>query len=212
MSLLSFKGGLLANFSYLFNFSNISNNSTFLSFISLESGKMIQRSVTILSLIKVIIQQNQLSLSPNIVEHFSIIYIIMVCLLFLPVFVYILFIEKELWKTVALLTFSMLLLPNISADYKLLHIFLPIFLFINSKESSRLDLFYLLMFGLLMIQKNYFYLSGISSDAGWHDLSTAVLVNIIVMLLTGCVIMISGFIKWKRDRKIQLQIQPVDAK
>ena len=45
--------------------------------------------------------------------------------------------------------FSMLLLPQLSGDYKLIHLFLPLFLFINA--PGRQDLFYALAFGLLLI-------------------------------------------------------------
>lgn len=200
LSILSFKGGLQANIHYLLNFSNISNNPLFLSFVSLKSETLVQRGVTLLTLFKIIVLQNQITLPDTLLNQFSTIYSISVCILFIPVLFYTIFIEKELWKRVALLTFSMLLLPTISGDYKLLHVLLPLFLFINSKESNKLDPFYLLMFGLLLIPKNYFFFNKIVSDAGVSDISMAVPANIIIMLVTSLVIIISGFIKWKQDR------------
>ncbi len=71
------------------------------------------------------------------------------------VLLYILFIEKTFWKKIALLTFSMNLLPAVSGDYKLLYVFIPLFLFINFPNKSRWDLIYLVLFSLLLIPKNY---------------------------------------------------------
>ena len=45
--------------------------------------------------------------------------------LFLPMSAYVFFLEKELWKKVAILAIAMLLLPQVSAEYKLVHMFIP---------------------------------------------------------------------------------------
>ena len=44
-----------------------------------------------------------------------------------------------------------------SGGYKLLHLFIPLWLFINDKNISRYDLFYVISFGLLLIPKDYLY-------------------------------------------------------
>ncbi|MCJ7740436.1 hypothetical protein MUP32_03920 [Candidatus Microgenomates bacterium] len=62
---------------------------------------------------------------------------------------------KKEGKKIALLTFSMNLLPAVSGDYKLLYVFIPLFLFINFSKKSRWDLIYLVLFSLLLIPKNY---------------------------------------------------------
>jgi hypothetical protein len=131
--------------------------------------------------------------------------------IFVPMVLFIIYIEKVFWKSVALLTFAMLLLPNISADYKLLHILLPLFLFINSKEVGKLDYFYLLMFAMLLIPKGYFYFSRILSDARTCDISTAVPLNISILLVTSLVIMINGLVKWKAQKKIPKLVQTKQA-
>ena len=66
--------------------------------------------------------------------------------------------EKVWWKRVTLLAFAMILLPYVSADYRLLHVFFPLFMFINSKERGRFAKFYAVMFALLLIPKGYVHL------------------------------------------------------
>ena len=83
------------------------------------------------------------------------VYSISVMILFAFISVYIIFKEKIFWKKIALLVFSMNLFPFVSGDYKLIHIFLPLFLFINYENEERFDLLYSILFGLLLIPKAY---------------------------------------------------------
>jgi hypothetical protein len=69
--------------------------------------------------------------------------------------IYVIFIEKELWKKFALAIIAFCLLPLVSCDYKLIHMLIPMLMFINSKRSSKLDIIYALIFALLLIPKNY---------------------------------------------------------
>lgn len=82
-------------------------------------------------------------------------YSISVLILFAFVSLYIVFKEKVFWKKIALLVFSMNLFPFVSNDYKLIHIFLPLFLFINDENNDRFDWLYVVLFGLLLIPKAY---------------------------------------------------------
>lgn len=59
------------------------------------------------------------------------------------------------WQKMALCVCAMNLLPFVSADYKMLHFFGPIFLFINTPPSTS-DRRYAILFGLLLIPKEYF--------------------------------------------------------
>lgn len=82
-------------------------------------------------------------------------YSVSVLILFAFVSLYIIFKEKVFWKKIALLVFSMNLFPFVSGDYKLIHIFLPLFLFINDENKDRFDRLYVVLFGLLLIPKAY---------------------------------------------------------
>jgi hypothetical protein len=85
------------------------------------------------------------------------VYSISVLFLFALVALYVIFQEKNLWKKVALLVFSMNLFPFVSGDYKLIHIFIPLFLFINCEDTGKFDFLYAILFGLLIIPKAYFH-------------------------------------------------------
>ena len=86
---------------------------------------------------------------------------------------FIIFIEKILWKKITLIVIMFCLLPNVSADYKLIHFLLPILVYINeySKDENftfkifrkkfilNFDYLYIFCFSLLLIPKNYRLLS-----------------------------------------------------
>jgi ABC-type multidrug transport system permease subunit len=91
----------------------------------------------------------------------------------------------------------MLLFTQISADYKLIFVCLPMLLFLNSnKEQISL---YAIAFGLLLIPKDYYYLPNIVSDSGAKDISIAVLLNPLIMIAMMCMIIISG-LKSNKER------------
>lgn len=76
--------------------------------------------------------------------------------------------KAEEWRCLFVAVAAMLLLPPVSFDYKLLHLILPMLLFINSPESI-LDRKLTLLFGLLMIPKAWLFVH--------HDISIAVILN-----------------------------------
>lgn len=190
-SLLCFRGGVLPNLEFLLQGSNISSNSIFTQFTSINSS-MVQRGVSLLTFIKIFYFETRL-LPDFIKNNFMSFYVVLAAILAVPVILYVIFVEKETWKKVTLLIFSILLLPTISADYKLLHIFIPLYLFINKERQSKFDILYLLMFGLLLIPKDYYYFASVYSDAlGSHDISIAVVINILTMCMMSIFIMING--------------------
>lgn len=91
-------------------------------------------------------------------------YLLFTFIVFGAISAYIILKEKIFWKKVALLVLSMDLLPYISTDYKLMHLFIPLFLFINYQEKDKWDFVYIISFSLLLIPKNYylpFYLNAV---------------------------------------------------
>lgn len=62
--------------------------------------------------------------------------------------------EKVFWKQLTLLICNFLLLPYITYDYKLMFLFIPLWLFINETEKFKFDLAYIICFSLLFIPKN----------------------------------------------------------
>jgi len=88
--------------------------------------------------------------------------------------------EKVFWKKIALLVFAILILPQVSYDYKLIFIFIPLVLFINSGEATKYDGIYSVLFGLLLIPKDYYIII--------EDVSIAVVLNPLIMLVMAALI------------------------
>lgn len=190
-SLALFSGGFLANVQFLIHASNFSNGN--LVFF-LGSANMVQRGVSLFTFFKILFLETGWIAHINM-PHFLSAYIKVAALSFVPLAAYIVWVEKTLWRRVALLVFAMLLLPHVSADYKLIHLYLPLFLFILADEHSRLDYLYLLIFGLLMIPKDYYYFPTTLSDSLTHDISISVMINIVLMVLMSALIVVSGLRK-----------------
>ena len=114
---------------------------------------------------------------------------------FALVTLYVFFVEKVLWKRVALLAFSMILLPYVSADYRLLHIYFPLFMFINSEHKGRFSTFYAVTFALLLIPKGYIYLPLV------REATIQIILNPLLMVCMSLVIMWEGLVKSRGEIK-----------
>jgi hypothetical protein len=90
--------------------------------------------------------------------------------------------EKEFWKRVSLLVFMMLLLPQVTFDYKMIHLYIALMLFLNSHKQSQYDILYAILFGLLLIPKDYFLIK--------PDISIAVFLNPLLMLMIAGTILL----------------------
>jgi hypothetical protein len=114
---------------------------------------------------------------------------------------YIVRIEQVFWKRVALLVCAMCLLPYTSTDYKLVHFFLPIFLFVNHPRPEKYDMLYAVLFGLLLIPKSYVKFHGLDFY------NTNVVLNTAAMLVMVGVIVGTGL----RARSSSLRAAPSDS-
>lgn len=90
--------------------------------------------------------------------------------------------EKIFWKQITLMTLYMLLIPPVITDYKLIFLFVPIYLFVNAKkeEATKSDLIYLIFFALLLIPKHYFIVDLLDN---MNKFSISAILNPIIMLL-----------------------------
>ena len=59
----------------------------------------------------------------------------------------------ELWQRVALLSAAMILVPSVSYEYRMIHVYLPLLLFLAVSERRRFDALYVVLFGLLLVPK-----------------------------------------------------------
>lgn len=103
--------------------------------------------------------------------------------------------KLSLWKKVNLLIMTFVLLPQISYDYKLISLFIPLMLFMQSDDRSRYDRFYAIVFGLLLIPKDY----------GWiaNDMSIATVLNPL-LILSVIVLIVAEAIKSKDTLKLTI--------
>jgi len=114
--------------------------------------------------------------------------------------VYIVYCEKSFWKQVAILSFAMILFPEQSFDYKLIHILFPLAFFVRSAAHERRDVAYSVLFGLLMIPKAFFWLK--------DDISISVILNPLLMTLMLLLIVKNGVSEWSQGRSTQSRSVP----
>jgi hypothetical protein len=190
LSLLVFKGGFFENLIYVISGDNLTHLNRFLG-----GNFMAQRGVALFTLIKIILIETDLLQKVDMVQFLNF-YTKIAMVLFLPVSAYVVFLEKDFWKKAAILVIAMLLLPQVSAEYKLIHIFIPLFLFINAPKPDRLDGVYVILFGLLLIPKDYYLLSKVFSDAGAADISISVIINYMALITMFLLIIGTGIENW----------------
>lgn len=92
----------------------------------------------------------------------------------------------------------MILTPYLMNDYKLIFLFIPIWLFVNAKEYSKFDVIYCALFGLLLIPKALILLNhplGIE-----HEFSNSIIINpVLIMLFMGLIIFEQFYKKQKEE-------------
>ena len=98
--------------------------------------------------------------------------------------IWVIWIEKEQWKKVAIVTCLFLLIPAGSADYRLLHLYIPFFLWLGTAGSSRFDKMYALIFGLLFIPKNFSHLL-VLPEANISVVLNPLLMIVLMLLIMG---------------------------
>lgn len=65
--------------------------------------------------------------------------------------------EKERWKLVLYSVVLSILLPYVSADYTLIHLYFPLVFYLNAPRRSRWDPVYAVLFGVLLVPVDYYY-------------------------------------------------------
>lgn len=190
LSLCTFRGGFVANAAYILRGANI-GNSAVLSYV-VGSNHMVQRGVSLFTAAKVVLNLTHWIRFVDMALFLQR-YKLLMGAGFVLLTIYILLVEMEAWQKVTLLTVAMLVFPHISSDYKLLHVYIPLYLLINTAKPSRRDLGYIVMFSLLLIPKDYYLLPRISSDSGVYDISIAVLLNPAILVGMMTHIILDGF-------------------
>jgi hypothetical protein len=194
ISLSFFKNGFFHNLQFILSGFGVADNNFF------KDTPYLQRGVSLFTLVKLILIKSNLIHAVEMSSFLSM-YVKASFVVFGLVAAYIYFIEKDFWKKVSLITFAILLLPHMSSDYKLLYIFIPMYLFVNTKNVSKLNLFYLLSFALLLVPKDYFYFSEIRTDTDSIDFSINNVINIFILIMMTVVIIASGLLYKDKGNK-----------
>lgn len=106
--------------------------------------------------------------------------------------------EKIFWKKITLLTLSMLLLPYLVNDYKLIFLFVPMWLFVNAEEKSKFDLLYSVLFALIILPKNLVILQSVNVIENTARLyKTGVAISPLLMLIFIGLLIYDQFYKKK---------------
>lgn len=87
--------------------------------------------------------------------------------------------EKIFWKQIMFLIIYMCLVPILSYDYRLIFLFVPLWLWLNTLTRSKFDLSYIILFGLLLIPKEYF----IMDLDGFNTLSLSTLISPLILII-----------------------------
>ncbi len=86
----------------------------------------------------------------------------------------------DTWEKLTLIVISIVLLPTVSFDYKLIHFFIPIAAFINAKTSRTTAIVFSIFFGLILIPKAYYLI--------YFDTNSQVISNPIILTLMATIL------------------------
>jgi len=96
---------------------------------------------------------------------------------------YVIFVERQVWRKLFLIVAMILLLPIVSYSYKMLYVFLPLAMWINT-PSQRDDIWYLTCYALLLIPKNYFWVLLLGKELSMNEfLNTGILCIIAISIM-----------------------------
>ena len=196
LALLILDGGLFQNLTAL------SNNFSVYQYHYVELHRGIGYGHTLWGVFKVFYHGLQsMGLHVNSIRYFMLPYTLFVFLVFGWVSLYVLNKERVYWRKVALLVFCMNLFPFVSGAYKMMYIYLPLLLFVNS-EPNKNDTVFCIIFSLLLIPKHYlplawvppFSISGLLYDlTNWSE----VIIDPFLMFLAGGIIVTQGIRTYK---------------
>lgn len=182
VSLMVFKGGavenlrnMLANISLNYNIYTVGNEGLYFGH-------------SLFGLFKVFIVPDFLFDAKgyySFITTFSRIYFYAAAAIFLLLSYYV-FLEKEFWKRVTLLTFAMLILPYNSPDMRLLHLYVPLFLFINKDRHDPYDSLYAVLLALLFVPKDYWHYAPIP------EISSSIVATPIIIVVISLLIIVRG--------------------
>ncbi len=123
-------------------------------------------------------------------------YFLVAIVLFLPILFVLLRYQLPLWKKVALMVSTFILLPQISYDYKLISLMIPVVLYFQAEEQGKFDKYYAILFGLLLIPKDYYI---ITIDLSISSILTPIILLVLMILLVVETVKESPKLNWSNN-------------
>lgn len=192
VSLLCFKGGLLANVKEVLAIPRTTGQLP-----AFEWNHQVYHTVGLFFPMKmVLLAVNHYIFPITVWSQVKVAYRLGTLVLLGLLALYVLLVEREKWKQATLLVFAMLLLPELSCEYRLIHVLIPLFLFINAPRRGKGDWFYAGGLALLLIPKCYYYLPHLMTDSGCADASIGIVINPLIMVVLSTVIIVTGLRNW----------------
>lgn len=103
-----------------------------------------------------------------------------------------------LWQRVALVSAAMIIVPSVSYEYRMIHLYLPLLLFLGTPERRRSDALFVALLGLLLVPK------GLPILFGDVNLGTVVNPLLLLVLMAAIVVDCAGDVRGReRLRAIQ---------
>jgi hypothetical protein len=174
------EGSILQNINGMISEMTLAKNSAVSDYYL--SG--ISHSATLLGLFKIIIFETNLA-SAIPIKDLLLYFVILSLVVGVILLIYFQKYEEERWKIVTILVFCIILFNYNSFAYKLISIFIPLWMFINNNKSSKYDALYSIMFGLLLIPMRY-------NIFATYDYDAITYLDPIIMIVFTMLIMYEG--------------------
>ena len=112
-----------------------------------------------------------------------ILYAILAIIVFIYFVIYLWKHHLPLWQVLAVLTILLILLPFNSADYHLTYLFVPMLMYLGFKEQTLNELFIIILWGLLLIPKNYYILQSFQNIG--VVINPLILISLLISIIPG---------------------------
>ena len=178
-SLAIFSGGFTENLLFISGGANFQHPAVN---VFVTQPDLVQRGISLFTLSKVFI--HLFGLSP-LIDYNSLLALYKVLSIgLLAVFCFLAWrVRISAWRTSCLLCSAAMLLPHLSAHYKLLLVFIPLYFYIRDQVAQPSGRLVAVIYGLLLIPKPYLRITSLQSDAPGPDITCAVLLDPILLLM-----------------------------
>lgn len=185
LPLMVFEGGFFKNILFLIHGQNFAQPAVE---AILFNPDLSQRGVTLYSFFKVCMIYLNVKVD---LRHFLRLYLIGGFISFAGLWFFILRKTADLFSQASLLIIAVILLPQLSADYKLVHVLTIFLLFLGHRWPAKSEALMLAATAVLLIPKPYGYLYKLISDAGTNDLTISMFMNPLLLMFMGILIIMN---------------------